>query len=604
MKKKPLIYISLLAAIAMLGLTGCSRTIDDVAKWKATGNIEKLIKALSDPKFEVRLSATKALGELQAEPAVNALAALYNDAEKTIILASVKALAQISTPSIITPMTAALKLNDPQARKTAAITLGELKAVGAVHQLVEALDDTEADVQLAAALSLGQIAEEDGSEGLVKKLSDPSEKLRKISAESLGLTGGEIAAKGLIEALADRSDTVVSAAKDSLINLGNRSVPHALEALKNDKTKIRAGALVVLRRLKSVPETGNNLIWYLLARVSVSSAEDIDQGAVMTLSKLGDSAMDTLLEAAAHNVRSFREHASFALEKKGVNAVEKAIAAANEKAGSSAKAWMAKRGSWAGAPSWRIDLWASLAALNPHFNLDNATASSLEMQARSAFNIMSSPNFKAEREYIPLLIALLGDTSKPPPAEPDYDKDGMPIIKKKRDLFRGESNRMLAEEQLFAANYFATLPLIAALEDENELIAGNAADLLGSQGEKRALHPLMKVVSNKLEAGELLTESPFYVALQQMDDPAAEPLLLKIRPNPDRAMRIFERQYPGIRPMSSETKDATVQHTQPITFRLGYIEGARVGELMITFQPDAEGNWIPTPTLPAQLPTL
>ena len=604
MKRTPFIYISLLAAIAMLGITGCSRTMDDVTKWKANGNIEKLIKALSDPKVEIRLAATEALGELKAEPAVNALAALYNDSEETIILASVESLAQISTPSVITPMTAALKLDYLQARLTAAVTLGELKATGAVSQLVEALDDAESDVQLAAAASLGQIGDERGSAGLVGKLNDSSAKLREICVESLGETGGTTAIKGLIPALADESEAVGKAAKASLINIGAPSIPFALEALKNDETKIRAGAIAVLRGLKAVPETGNNLIWYQLARASVDSKEGIDKGVVITLTKLGASAFDTLLEAAAHNVRDFREHATYALERNGRNALDKALAAAETKAGSAAKDWMAKRGSWPGAPSWRIDLWASLASLNPQFNLDGATASSLEMQARPAFNIIVSPTFKAEREYIPLMIALLGDTSKPPPAEPDYDAEGIPVIKKARDMFRGEANRMLTEEKLATAGYVATLPLIAAIEDEDELIAGNAADILGSQSEKRALNPLMKVVSKKQKSGEILTESPFYVALQKMDEPAAEPLLLKIRPNPDRAMRVFERKYPGIRPMSSETKDSTGHPTQPVTFRLGYIEGARVGELMVTFMPDGEGNWIPTPALPDRLPAL
>lgn len=82
MKRRPLILFSLLALVFTLGLVGCSRTIDDVAKWKAKGNIEKLIKALADPKTEVRQSAAEALGELKAEPAIDALAALFNDPEE------------------------------------------------------------------------------------------------------------------------------------------------------------------------------------------------------------------------------------------------------------------------------------------------------------------------------------------------------------------------------------------------------------------------------------------------------------------------------------------------------------------------------------------
>jgi HEAT repeat protein len=604
MKRKPFVLISLFAAIAMLGLTGCTRTMDDVSKWRANGNIEKLIKALSDPKVEIRLAATEALGELKAEPAVNALAALYNDTEETVILASVKSLSQISTPSVITPMTAALKLDYTQARLTAAITLGELKATGAISQLAEALDDSEADVQLAAAVALGQIGDKGGSTGLVGKLSASSAELRKACVISLGQTGGETAAEGLIGALGDENAAIGKAAKESLVQLGDLSIPFALEGLKNDEAKIRTGSIAVLRGLKSVPETGTNLIWYQLARVSVDKKEDIDKGVVQTLAKLGEPAFDTLLEAAAHNVADIREHATYALERNGRAALDKAVAAAEAHAGSDAKAWMAKRGSWAGAPSWRIDLWASIASLNPNFKINSAIASSLEMQTRPAFTIIVNPQFKPGREYIPSMIALLGDTTMPPPAEPDYDADGIPVIKKKRDMFRGEANRLLSEEKLNDVGYLATLPLIAAIEDEDELIAGNAADILGSQSEKRALNPLMRLVKKKQEAGELLTDSPFYVALQKMDEPSAEPLLLKIRPNPDRAMRLFERKNQGVRPMRAETKDTTGHRTQPITFRLGYIDNARIGELMVTFMPDSDGNWIPTPALPDQLPTM
>ena len=603
MKKKPFVFISLLAVIALLGLTGCSRTVDDVAKWKAKGNTEKLIQALSDPKIEVRLAATAALGELKAEPAVDALASLYNDSEETVILASVKSLSQIKSPSVTTPMIAALKLEYPQARKTAAVTLGELKAVGAVAQLTESLNDGDAELQLAAAIALGNIADEGGSKGLAGQLNTPSAELRKTCVESLGKTGGDTAAEGLIRALDDENSGIHRAAIQSLKDLGGLSLPHVLEALKNEQVKIRDGAIVVLKELDAVPESGSDLIWYELARTSVSKKEGLNKGTVQLLVQMGEPAFDTLLEAAAHPVEAFREHASLALERNGKFALEKAVDAAEANAGSGAKSWMAKRGSWPGAPSWRIDLWASLAVLNPRFNLDQAIANSLEMQARPAFNIIAPPEFKAKRETIPLLIALLGDTTTPPPAEPDYDAEGIPVIKKNRDLFRGEANRQLAKKKLSQAGSIATLPLIAAIEDEDLLIAGSAADILGSQGEKRALRPLMNVVAKKQAGGDRLTDSPFYNALQKMDEPAAEPLLLRIRPNPDRAMRVFERKYPGIRPMSSETKDTTGHHSQPINFRLGYIDNGRIGELMVTFMKDGEGNWVPIPPLPDQLPS-
>ncbi len=604
MKQKSFALLPIFAMLLLLGLTGCSRTVDDVANWKTKGNIEKLIKALADPKVEVRVAATEALGELKAEAAVNNLASMFNDSEEEVIVAAVNALAATGSLSTTTPLIAALKLDYPMARTTAAISLGEHKATGAVLQLSEALNDSEAGVQLVAAVSLGQIGAEKGSPALVDKLSNSSTELRMACATALGLTGGDVAIEGLIEALADDNAGIAKIAVASLVQLGKPVTPFALVALKNDNSKIRKGSIAVLRGIKAVPLTGTNMIWYKLAQISVDQKGQIDLKVVQTFVKMGDDSIDTLLEAVAHSVPEFREHASLALEKMGNTSTAKAAEAAKTGSNSNARTWLKNHSKWKGAPAWQLDLWSSLAALNPDFNIDKAISNSMEMQARAAFNIIISPTFKPSRAYIPLLIDLLGDETIPPPPQPDYDADGIPIIKKAVDRFRGEANQQVAKEKLADAGYLATLPLIAAIEDPNELIAGHAAEILGEQREKRALKSLMKVVGRKIKEGEQLTTSPFYTALQKMEAPEAEPLLLKIRPSPDRAMHVFEHKYSGIRPISAETKDETGHLSQPVKFRLGYLDKGRVGELMITFAKNGDGDWKPSPALAEQLPSF
>jgi hypothetical protein len=69
-------------------------------------------------------------------------------------------------------------------------------------------------------------------------------------------------------------------------------------------------------------------------------------------------------------------------------------------------------------------------------------------------------------------------------------------------------------------------------------------------------------------------------------------------------MRVFERKYPGARPMSAETKDETGHYSQPVHFRLGYIRDGKVGEMEFTFMKDGSGDWIPTPPLPDRLPAM
>ena len=176
----------------------------------------------------------------------------------------------------------------------------------------------------------------------------------------------------------------------------------------------------------------------------------------------------------------------------------------------------------------------------------------------------------------------------------------MPVIKKAVDRFRGEANQHMAKGKLAETGDLAVLPLIAALDDPRALIAGHVAAILGELGDRRAVGPLMSVLEQKISKGEQLTTSPFYAALQKMDAPAAEPVLQKILPDSERAIRVFERQYAGIRVSIAEKSDYSGHN---ITYRLGYVDGyQKAGQMELTFALDAAGNWKPFPTLPAELP--
>ena len=54
MKKNILITYSVLAVVFMLGPIGCKRTEENIADWKVSGNVIKLIQALEDPDRYIR----------------------------------------------------------------------------------------------------------------------------------------------------------------------------------------------------------------------------------------------------------------------------------------------------------------------------------------------------------------------------------------------------------------------------------------------------------------------------------------------------------------------------------------------------------------------
>jgi len=597
MKKRPLAGFATLVLLLSMGLVGCSRTIEDVARWKTNSNEEKLIDALQDPKIEIRITAAEALGELKAETAVDALGALYNDKEDEAVLAAVKAMAAIGSKSTTTPLVAALKLDDVRARAVAAEGLGNLRVTSAIDALAEALGDSEEEVQCAAANSLGQIGDEKGSRPLAGKLNSGSEKLRLTCVISLGQIAGKVATDGLISAMNDKNTEVRNMAIDSLVAIGKPSVPPALEALKNDNGRIRSGAIFILESLDADPTTGSDRIWFQLARVSTDNQTTIDTAVVLELAKMDGDTFETLLEAAGHNVADFREHASQALETIGQPCIEKVLEAASHTDPESL-AWFDERSTWSGAPSWRIDLWGAIATLNPDFTLDSATVAAMQSQGSKAFQAMASPEFSSTRAYIPLLIGLLGDQTTPPPEQPDFDQDGMPIVKKAVDRFDGRANQQAAQDELITAGDRAVLPLIAALTDDDTLVAGHAAEILGELGDRRAAEPLIEILEQKMAEGEPLTASPFYAALQKMDDPAAEPILLKIPPDTGRAICVFERRYADIRVTMAESLD----DDRPTVFRLGYIRDGKVGETRIAFAQNQAGDWVPSPPLPDNLP--
>jgi len=333
MKRRALVY-SVLSVMLIMGLTGCSRTTDDVAKWKAKGNIEKLVKALEDVKPEVRQAAAEALGALKAEPAVDPLAGLFDDSEAPVVLSAVTAMVSIGTESAATHLILALKLENADARAIAAGGLGELKAVKAVGELIAVLDDEEDSVACIAATALGQISEESASADLARTLKSSSKNLRLASAEALGSTGGNDAAKGLIGALADKDTKVRSAAINSLSTLGTVSTPFVLNALKNDHLHIRSGAIAVLKKQNALPTKGADLIWLNLAQVSVDKKKEINPTVVRKLASMGSDAVETLLEAVAHPVADIREHAFLALETIGETCTTEAVEAATTGANS------------------------------------------------------------------------------------------------------------------------------------------------------------------------------------------------------------------------------------------------------------------------------
>ncbi|MFZ9012213.1 MAG: HEAT repeat domain-containing protein, partial [Anaerohalosphaeraceae bacterium] len=247
-------YVITAAMALLMGLTGCSRTVEDVAKWEASENVEKLIGALSDPKMEVREAALHSLGELREESAIDDIAACFNDPEDRVVLAAVNTLVNMESRATVTPLIAALKLDIPDAQTAAAEALGSLKAPSAVRPLAERLNSDSEEELLVVITALGKIGRQAGSRPLRDTLSSASSTtIRKACIDALISTGGPIAYEALVNTLADNDPIIREAAEISLVKIGDPAVPSIIGGLHSDDPGIRRASVALLSDLDAIP---------------------------------------------------------------------------------------------------------------------------------------------------------------------------------------------------------------------------------------------------------------------------------------------------------------------------------------------------------------
>lgn len=570
---------------AALLLTGCEPKPEDIKAWKTEKNSAKLVKTLGDERQFMRLEAIAALEEIQAAGAVDDLGRLLSDPDVVVVHRAIDALAAIGTPDIEKYMLQALTFDTDPARLTAAKALGGLKSTAAVEPLANALDDQYETVTVAAAVSLGQIGDARAVPALAERSVSGSARLRGTCTAAIRQIGGEAALEPLADLMGDTSMKVRNEAVNGLIDLGAPAVPAALQALRSENNYERQSALAVLDGLDKVPAGGNDLVWYRLADLSVGENPDIQREAGCALGGI-EGAETALIEAAAHPFFAIREHAVLGLETIGEPAAEPLLAAAEAGAEPDARKWLAGRKNWAGAPAWQIDLWAAAAALNPSFHIDARQARLLQDDGKSAEDLLRSKDFHPKREVIPLLIKQLAAS----------DGEEEMLVK------TADTRRTLAFRKLRANKYTAKLPLLAALQDDDLQIAANAAKVLVTiEDDPAALEAVISEFAARIDRGKDLHNTPFYDALVKLELPEADELILKVRPDAAGAMYAFRKQYPGVQ-VSNMSMPEGKQHPTAEPFRLKYLTDGRAHEMRVIFRPNEDGDWVPEPPLPDELP--
>jgi quinoprotein glucose dehydrogenase len=145
---------------------------------------------------------------------------------------------------------------DPLARLHAIWALGQLaeKDPKAVETLVPLLADANAEVRAQSAKVLGDRRVAGAGEKVTPLLKDPSGRVRFFAAQSLGKLAHKPAVDALFVALAENNDQDPILRHGCVMGLrGCASVEQLVARAADPSPAVRVGAVLALRRLRSVP---------------------------------------------------------------------------------------------------------------------------------------------------------------------------------------------------------------------------------------------------------------------------------------------------------------------------------------------------------------
>lgn len=242
-------------ARAFPALITALKDLDDEVRAKAAGALGKLgdrravayllDHLLTDPAPFVRARIAGALGQFQGNEVIDRLVRALGDPAWWVRMRSVEALEQIG-PSAETPLIVALDDPDPEIRIRAAVALERLGVPGRIVRIIEAGEATADTTALLTKLGIAG-----ARELLAELLHHSNAAVRAAVVGAIRDADRKDLTAELIERAEQDSETAVRArALDALHALGARdAVPAALEALGNADEKVRAAATNLIGNL-------------------------------------------------------------------------------------------------------------------------------------------------------------------------------------------------------------------------------------------------------------------------------------------------------------------------------------------------------------------
>jgi HEAT repeat protein len=333
-------------------------------------SVEKVTPDLSSSNWQVRAAAVTTLARLGDRNAAPSISLALKDSDSRVRSEAARALSVFNDRVATDALIGALRDQSVDVRVEATFSLGRLKDSRALAPLTSLLSDRDPRVSLAAAESLARLQDPRATRVLIDSLSSPDWRVRSRATQVLARVAGEGAldqATGpLATALADKDPVVRYYASEALVGIGARAIPSLIEAFhshrESDRDRAarvlwRIGApaveplLAVLQERSATPEMrtasasalgmiGDPRAIKGLALLLRDERYFVRQRAAQALGRIGEPAVDLLLEMSSSSTPATREAAVEALgstaSKRAVDRVIESLSDSNSNVRSAA----------------------------------------------------------------------------------------------------------------------------------------------------------------------------------------------------------------------------------------------------------------------------
>jgi HEAT repeat protein len=218
--------------------------------------VPRLVEAIDNSDYWVRLSAAEALGNIGSEAAIPVLLKAIEDSSCLVRWSAIEALGNIRSETAIPALLKAIEDSDDGVRQKAAKALGNIGSDAAIPALLKAIEDSDYGVGQSAAEALGNIGSEAAIPALLKVIKNPNSDVHMWAAEALGNIGSDAAIPALLKEIEYSnyfsSYSVRQKAAKALGNIGSEAaIPALLKAIKNPFPDVRHMAAEVLGNIGS-----------------------------------------------------------------------------------------------------------------------------------------------------------------------------------------------------------------------------------------------------------------------------------------------------------------------------------------------------------------